>query len=165
MLNFTLTISHCIYLTKEQRYDLIKRKEIEVIGVSIPVWFCKGKTSEPAMEIFNKYIITNDPDDSPIESYAKGYKINLPQLPKDFHPIDRPSLENWEKMTAMDRDRWNKENPIPPSADDLMDAEKGGVGALYFKRHSKLKDAGKKISLIHIVEIKSLKILLESLTN
>ena len=56
----TLTISHYIYLTKEQRYALHERQPIEAIGISVPVWFNKGNTSEPAKEIFCKYQIANE---------------------------------------------------------------------------------------------------------
>ena len=50
----TLTISHYVYLNREQRYDIHDLKPVEVIGVSVPVWFNNGNTSEPAKEVFCK---------------------------------------------------------------------------------------------------------------
>jgi hypothetical protein len=55
----TLTVSHNIFLTKKQRYELsVVESTLEVIGISFPVWFYKGKTSEPAKEVFCKYILS-----------------------------------------------------------------------------------------------------------
>ena len=53
----TLTVSHYIYLSREQRYELNDGKDIEIVGICVPVWFQKGNTSEPAQEIFCKYKI------------------------------------------------------------------------------------------------------------
>ena len=55
----TLATSHNIYLTHEDRYALVKGQTVESVGVSVPVWFIKGTTSEPAVEVFCKYVLTN----------------------------------------------------------------------------------------------------------
>jgi hypothetical protein len=76
----TLTISHNIFLTKEERYKVAKGEQIEVIGISVPIWFLKGNTSEPAKEIFCKYIIINDGKNTPIFPTSTGFQINLPKI-------------------------------------------------------------------------------------
>ena len=48
----TLTISHHIYLTDEQRYKIHNGEYLSLQGIARPVWFYKGSTSEPAQEIF-----------------------------------------------------------------------------------------------------------------
>lgn len=51
-----LTISHNVFLTREERYALVGGKSIRKIGVSVPIWLKKsGKTDEPAEEIFCWY--------------------------------------------------------------------------------------------------------------
>ena len=77
----TLIISHYLYLNREQRYLLHENKEpIEVHGISVPVWFQKGNTSEPAKEVFCKYRITNETTTKSITATNCGYLINLPQM-------------------------------------------------------------------------------------
>lgn len=75
----TLTITHYIYLTNEQRYNLHFGENIEVIGVCVPVWFHRGTTSEPAQEIFCKYLIKNEKPGNAISLLEEGFSINLPQ--------------------------------------------------------------------------------------
>ena len=75
----TLTISHYIYLTREERYALFEGKRLETIGVSVPVWFRKGDTSEPTQEVFCKYTITNKLSFRSIVQNDEGYTLNLPQ--------------------------------------------------------------------------------------
>ena len=71
----TLTILHNIFLTKQDRSTLINGGQIQAMGVSVPVWYLKGKTTEPAQEIFCEYILTNTTEDYPLTALAKGYKI------------------------------------------------------------------------------------------
>lgn len=84
-----ITISHNLFINKLNRCKLKEDKDvsIDVTGVSIPVW-CQSKlidgkyhfeTSEPAEEIFNKYILTNIKSDHVVEMIESniGYKINI----------------------------------------------------------------------------------------
>lgn len=73
----TLTIAHHIYLTEEQKALFLNGETIEVIGISIPVWFEKGNTSEPAKEVFCKYVISSEDRNIPITTVEDGYFINL----------------------------------------------------------------------------------------
>jgi len=79
----TLTISHHIYLDVEKFDDLKANKEIEVTGISVPVWFEKGNTSEPAKEVFCKYYIEITDVESPIKAVKDGYIIKLKDLSKE----------------------------------------------------------------------------------
>ncbi|NIQ13767.1 MAG: hypothetical protein GTO02_04995, partial [Candidatus Dadabacteria bacterium] len=45
-----LVISHNLFLTKEQRYKWHDGEDLEVVGVSVPVWLDEKKSSEPATE-------------------------------------------------------------------------------------------------------------------
>lgn len=125
----TLAISHYIYLTKDQRYDLHNGKEIEVIGISVPVWFKKGTTSEPAKEIFCKYTLTNTKELLPIDIKEDGYKINLP-------------------------------NTIDINSESLLDLKDKGAEYLDFKQQDKMGSN----NVIHFVEIKTVDLLLETLS-
>jgi hypothetical protein len=62
------------------------KEKIEVIGASVPVWFYRGNTSEPAKEIFSKYILTNLETNEAILRTKEGYQINLPQK-VDIRPL------------------------------------------------------------------------------
>lgn len=75
----TLSILHNVFLTQNQRKDLKNGDSVEIPGVSVPVWFYKGNTSEPAIEVFCSYLLTNIADDYPVTQMDNGYKINMPQ--------------------------------------------------------------------------------------
>lgn len=79
----TLTISHHIYLDEEEKKDLEADKQIEVTGISVPVWFEKGNTSEPAKEVFCKYYIEKTNVETPIKALNNGYVIKLSDIKKE----------------------------------------------------------------------------------
>lgn len=133
-----LTISHYIYLTKEERMQLFNQTSVNTVGISIPVWFNKGTTSEPAKEIFCNYLITNDATSKQIKPNSNGYSINLP---RDFI-------------------NFKNEN----SAIRLLDVEDGGCEELIFKQYSKLNKENKYFNIIHFIEIRPIEILLSTLT-
>ena len=143
----TLTISHYIYLTKEQRYALHERKPIEVIGISIPVWFNKGNTSEPAKEVFCKYQITNDSINRILLQTDEGYNVNIPQNVEVHN-------ENNEPLTATHFS----------TSEQLLDLSDGGVEYLEFKQYTKLNKKMHKFNVVHFFDIKSDSKLLGSLT-
>ena len=73
-----LTISHIIHLTKKERYKLINKGKIAVTGTSVPVWSTENYSTEPAREVFCKYLITNDITKSGgVDIVDQGYEINL----------------------------------------------------------------------------------------
>src|SRR5262252_8141079 len=77
--NITITVLHNIFLTRDERYKLASGEDVETVGVSVPVWFHRGKTTEPAVEVFCKYKLTNAPVQTPITSIDGGYLVNVPQ--------------------------------------------------------------------------------------
>lgn len=139
----TLTISHYVYLTKEQRYALHAGQEVEVVGVSVPVWFHKGTTSEPAKELFCKYKLTNEKTNKVIFQTEEGYAVNLPQ----------PQAE---KITD--------ETPIATGySDKLLNVEDKGSEYLDFRQYNRIKQGDKEFNVVHFVEIKTLETLMETL--
>lgn len=140
----TLTVSHYIYLTKEQRYDLHAKKEIETTGVSVPVWFHKGSTSEPAKEIFCKYKLTNGNDNKIITKMNEGYVINLPQ--------------KIEKEDVTD------ETPVfEATSEKLLDIEDNGAESMDFRQFNKVNYNGKEFNIVHFIEIKTIETLINTL--
>lgn len=130
----TLTISHNIFLTRDQRYLLTNKESIEVIGVSVPVWFYKGNTSEPAKDIFCKYILTNDSKSDPIMPLKEGYKINLPIKVEDSSVEKR-----------------------------LLDITDGGTECLFYREYNKVYKPT-QYDLIHFVQIMPIEMMEKTLT-
>lgn len=141
----TLTISHYIYLSKDQRYNLHAGQDIEAIGVSIPVWFHKGSTSEPAKEIFCKYKLTNENVNKVIVQMNEGYVINLPQ--------------------KVEKEAVTEETPIfTASSDKLLDVEDNGAEYMEFRQYNKVKQGNNEFNVVHFVEIKTLETLSNTLS-
>lgn len=158
----TLTVSHHIFLTPEEGKTLSDGKPIEVVGYSVPVWFFKGNTSEPAGEVFCVYTLTNQPDDYPIKTLNKGYKINLPQLASD-KTVPKPSKEDWDKMNLSEQFEWLKENPTTFSGRDLTSLEENEI--VMFRRYNRITENGRRSNAIHIVEIGTMQLLEQSLSR
>lgn len=128
----TLIINHILYLTPEQRLALIRDKTpAQVVGISVPVWFTQGKSSEPAQEVFCQYTITNEPQDMVVASLPTGYRINLPQ--------PKPSADE-ESRTL---------NPKK-----LGNTEDGGSGWLLFKQFQTVKQNEKALQILHYIELR-----------
>ena len=144
----TLIVSHHIYLTRDERYSLHNGKSIEVVGVSIPVWFSRGNTSEPAQEVFCKYKLTNDIIDKILNPIQDGYSINLPQ---------KIELLDGEKETLD-----NLEIELPNSK-NLLDLKDGGIEKIEFSQNDKIQQNGREFKVIHFVEIKPIEVLLETI--
>ena len=159
-----LSISHHIYLTAEERYNLHDRKEIETTGASLPIWFYRGTTSEPGAEVFCRYILRNEQEEESIISNAEGgYEINLPQLPKG-HKKPKLSDEDWLKMSFEEKEKWYLENKAPLSSKNLLDYKDGGGKHLGWREHNKLMKYGKTLSIVNFVQIDDISDLTESLT-
>ena len=133
----TLNVSHNIFLTKKQRYELsVVDSKIEAIGVSVPVWFFKGKTSEPAREVFCKYILSINDSKNAIKKFNEGYIVNLPKY------LDKIST---------------------PIFDVLKDEKDNGKEMIQYKEYSSSKIKSLKYNVIHVVEIYDESFLLDSL--
>lgn len=132
MSNLTLSISHLIFLTKQQRYDYFDGKDIEVVGVSLPVWMNKTKTSEPATEVFVKYTLLN----------------------RDEKPLVKHNYEGYEIVLNSD---YGKNEHDYPCIKELLDIKDGGTEWIAFKQNRRLRmKSGKELTLIHFVQIKSI---------
>lgn len=159
----TLAVSHNVFLNEKQRKELINEKTIECIGVSVPVWFHKGTTSEPAVEIFSKYHLTNAKQIYPVSTTKEGYKINLPQVPDDYEKIEIEEDE-WNEMTEKERLLWEEINKKPDSSENLRDIKDGGNEFLKFKTLDLITKDKWKINVIHYVEIQKKEILESTLS-
>lgn len=141
-LNLILIVSHCIFLTKEQRNDLQIAKKVEVIGTSVPVWHYGGRTSEPANEVYCQYTIMPTKYNTFIKHTDKNdYEIELPV--NSFNP------------------ELNRENPMPLK--NLKDLKDGGSEWLAFRQFGNVKRNKKIIQVIHFVEIKDISELTETI--
>jgi len=159
----TLSISHHISLTKEQRYSLAKGEPQKVVGISVPVWFEKGSTSEPAVEVFCEYELTNRSDHYPIKRKNRGYKINMPQLPEDYKPPKKIPDEKWRQLPEELKQQYYKKTKKPPTAENLLDEEDGGSRYLRFLEYNKVKEKDKVNNIVHYVEIMTMEEMMESL--
>lgn len=144
-----LTISHFLYLTRDQRYKIHAGEVVETVGVSVPVWFLKGNTSEPAKELFCKYKITNEPINKAIETVDEGFVINLPQK-IDLQPEDTVDDSFREAMKHL------------PTSERLLDIKDKGAGYLHFKQYNQVVINSIEFSIVHIVELQNEDFLIDS---
>jgi hypothetical protein len=140
-MHLTLTVSHNIFLNSEERYALHIGKELQVIGVSTPVWIHGKTTSEPAHEIFCNYTITPTDYKLYIRHNAKGYDLLLPR--STYDPENK---------------RVN-----PTIINNLVDFKDGGVEWLAFRQFNEVKKNKKDITIAHFVEIKDTEELIKTL--
>lgn len=156
MLN--LTISHYVYLTRDQRYSLHEGSEIYVTGTSVPVWYVNKITSEPAKEVFCKYHLINNHKDVPVQILEDGYLIHLPM---------RPAKNNRPELTEEEWRTLSKENPArlqmyyqgktcEVSSKCLLDVKDGGSKYLHYREHNKTKNEGEVINMMHYIIIQDM---------
>ncbi len=163
----TLTISHHIFLNKEQRYDLHNREDIEVIGTSVPVWhWNNGETTEPANEIFCKYYLTNIPEDYPLCLLPRGYQINIPQISEQeqlkIDSIRKIGHLEWNKMSKQKQESFYSMIGASNST-CLLNYEDHGNKFLFFKCHQKEKFKGKIVDMTHFIHMRDLDDLIDSI--
>ncbi len=156
----TLTISHNLYLTKEQRYAWYNGEDVEIVGVSLPVCDYNGATSEPGAEVFVKYTLLNRPERIFIQQRKDGYEIMVPKSPPEVKKLPD---EVWNSLSHEDQEIWYKNNEPSPTILNLLDVKDGGSQWLAFRQYSKIKKNRKFIHLIHFVEIKPMEDLLQTL--
>lgn len=155
----TLAISHNIFLSREQRYALHAGQEIQVVGVSVPVWYFNGITSEPAVEVFVRYTLRNKPESIYLTHNNEGYEISLPPcqqklldaLPKN---VWIPLSQEKQSILLMDD---------APCLDSLLDIKEGGDEYMQFRQFTKVSKGNKVLNVVHFVEIKKLEDLLDTL--
>lgn len=141
-MSLTLTVAHNIFLTRKQRYDLVKGEEVGVVGVSVPVWYYQGKTSEPGNEVFCKYKLFPTEHKIFVKHNSEGYEIYLPK--KSFNPED------------------NRANPL--TLKNLLDHKDGGIEWVAFRQFGKAKKNKKTVNIVHYVEIKTVEEMAKTLS-
>lgn len=150
----TLVVSHVIGLTRDQRYDLHTGKTVDVVGISIPVWFEKGSTSEPANEVFVNYKLTNYKEAFPIKTTKCGFEINMPQSNPEAEAEIRALPQEALEVVGV--------NTNFPNSKNLLDMKDGGSEFLQFRQYAKTnllvdgEKTRKALNIVHCVEIKSL---------
>lgn len=168
----TVSINHSIFLNRDQRYKLHEGNQVETIGVSMPVWFYKGSTTEPGEEVFCKYLLTNKGNNEYVWFSEGGYTINLPQLPETFvsQEID---LEIWRKLTEEQKNSFYESNKTPKNSQNLLDIKDGGGAHLAFKMaqtmilHYGIRDEflDRSLNTVHFVTIRDEEKFLNSITH
>lgn len=154
-----LCVSHNLWLTREQRYALHRNNEVKVIGVSCPVWFDKGKTSEPASEIFCQYRL-NTGNQLRIKQTLNGYDVLITNNSK---PTDLPEFL-WEMLSEREKETTIMElNKNFVGSKSLLDIKDGGSEWFAFKQYNKTVRQNVPIDVIHFVELKDMETLMESL--
>ena len=159
-----LSVSHHIYLNKEQRYALIDG-DISVMGVSIPVWIKNnGISTEPAVEVLCNYELTNVDEKVPIHFKPNGYKINMPQLSEHEKEKPRLSDEIWRSFTPDERRDYYDNLPSRPCAGWLKDIADGGGMHLQFREHNKIFQDDESLEVYHYIHIDDTSRLMKSLS-
>lgn len=151
----TISIQHSIYLSKKERYNLHEQKEVDVVGVSVPVWHLENKTSEPAKEIFCNYYLRNPKKEIPIKTMNDGYLICLPyKIPTSR--VREISNEDWLKLNQEQREAYYTAIPNEISSTSLLDIQDGGSETLMYRESNTIKNGDKFIKIVHYVNIYSI---------
>ena len=147
----TLTVSHYLYLTKEERYAVNDVVDIETVGVCIPVWFLKGNTSEPAQEYFCKYRLKNPRTGANVKQSEEGFEIYLPSMiSKEDESINLQTKRIMQKKIG--------------TSECLLDPKDGGFGHSEFRILQKLQLNDNLHHLVHFFEIKPIEILIDTIS-
>lgn len=137
----SLIVSHNLFLTKEERYKLVRGETIKITGSNVPVWASKKLTTEPAVEVFCYYIISNDPTvPTKVSTFDQGYLVNMPNFNDDGGKIAIESIPEIEKLK------------------DINDGK--GAEYLFFKYIKEVKNH----KIFHFIAIKDFKELTNSLS-
>lgn len=160
-MNTTLAISHYLHLTKTERYAWQSGQIIDVVGVSVPVWFYKGVSSEPAVEVFCRYRLLTSSEGIIIKHVKDGYEITIPQKPsKEWVPLPD---EVWNVLSSQEQEQWYEKNEPEPSLKMLLDIKDGGGQFLAFRQYSKVRKNKKVLNVVHFMEIKDMENLTKTL--
>ena len=143
-------------MTREQRYELVEGKQVEVVGVSIPVWVWGNETSEPATELFCKYTLTNQAGKTKIMPFNEGYLVNMPQPTLNRVPQASLSNEEWRGMSPSQQERWYDNIPEQKTGQNLRDIRDGGSEYLRLEGTKRMQREGKAVTLYHVIEIRDM---------
>jgi len=162
MPNTTLAIAHYLHLTKDERYRWAAGEVFDAVGVSVPTWFYKGASSEPAIEVFCKYKLLTATDGIFMKHTNEGYEVTIPQKPaQEAQPLPE---DIWNSLTEQQQDEWHAQNTSQmPCLRNLLDIRDGGSAYLTFRQFSKVRKNKKVLNVIHFMEIKDISELLQTL--
>lgn len=147
----SLTIHHQIHLTRDERLALHAGEDVVTTGVSIPVWFYGKLTSEPAKEVFCRYVLKNPKKDIPIKILDNGYEISIPYREGTKLEI---SDEEWRHLNLHHPDKLDamyKQCVQEVSSKNLLDVKDGGSGSLIYREHNKVKKGEDVLEIKHFV--------------
>ena len=159
----TLTISHHIYIDRQQRHALHNGETLEVTGVAIPVWFQKGNTTEPAPELFCRYKLSNDRKGATIARTTTGFHINLPHL-ELLGDLKKQEDENDPELDKMYDEVLKAYQRKYGTSEMLLDFEEGGIERSEFTYQYKVDIDNKLHYALHFVEIKPIEMLQDTLS-
>jgi hypothetical protein len=157
----SLTIHHNIYLTKDQRYAIHRQEDVEVIGISVPVWYVNKVTSEPAKEVFCRYILKNPKKEVPVIILEDGYEISVPYREGTQLEI---SDEEWRTLLREDPDKLEslyRGTVQEKTSKNLLDFADGGSECLSYRELNKVKKRDQLLNIMHFINIDKI----EKLTN
>lgn len=151
----TLSISHNIFLTPEQRMSWFNGQNIHVIGVSCPIWHDEKTTSEPANEVFSIYTLLNSEENIFIRDVDNGYEITVPK-----EPAEAPPYNVFDKMTTDEKMHWQSQQTT--TIKNILDIKDGGIEWLAFRQFNKTRHSD-GLNIVHYVEIKDISELIDTL--
>ena len=149
----SLTIHHNIHLTRDQRYALHEGIDIISVGFSVPIWFMNKMTSEPGKEVFCRYYLKNDKEDSPIQIIRDGYEITIPHRPGE--PL-KMSNDEWRRLNREDPEKLRAmyDGLVKEvSSKNLLDIQDGGGQCLVYREHNKVKKDDSMLSIMHFIQV------------
>jgi hypothetical protein len=156
-----LTVSHHIYLTKEERKALHDGETVETIGVSVPVLAYTSISTEPAKEVFCRYVISSPPQDVALQAGEDGYTVSVPR--RKWAPrISEATDWEWRNMTNDQLLEYYQLRGEPISTHNVLDIEEGGSGGLYYREYGTRMLKGQLFEVVHHVHFEHVEMLWET---
>lgn len=137
-----LALSHSIFLTEEQRYDLFHGSKIKTIGILTQIDFVKNYKNHINQEVFCKYIIDCDAETPSIQAFAEHYEIHIPM---EYDAETFFASKNFDVVYIH----------------DILNRKDGGKEFIFFEKSFKNKK--NNFDSYHKVEIKDIKFFDESI--
>lgn len=134
-----IVLNHVIFMTEDQRYAISEYEDVETTGVLTQYEIKNGKYNVKHAEIICKYIVSPQHEKEIIQVLPSYYKINLPIEEGEF-PITNKTV----------------------NVHDIVNKKDGGREHIFFE--AIYTDEEKKIQGYHKVEIKDIKVFMNSIS-
>lgn len=160
------TVSHNIFLTREERYLIHDGKSVETTGIAIINEFSsndKEEKQEILKEIFCKYVISYCKENVPVQITSEGFVVKIPHRPKKT--IVELTDEDFLKLNSREYNNLFKKNTSEISSKNLLDLKDGGDESLIYRERYKGVLGNKKILQTHHFQISDIGVLINSLTS